>query len=55
VSQKTSEATQKSSLFEVSDERRKRVWAIFVGEHQFFERSGHSLEFFVYFLLQGKK
>jgi hypothetical protein len=27
----------------------------FVDERQFFERSGHSLEFFASFLLQGKK
>jgi len=55
VSKKTSEATQKSSLFEVSDERRKQVWAISVDERQFFERSGHSLDLFVYFLCQDKK
>jgi hypothetical protein len=42
-------------LFEVSDERRKRVWTIPASERLFFERSGHSLEFFASFWLQGKK
>jgi hypothetical protein len=55
VSQKTSEAAQKLPLFKVSDERRKRVWAILVDERQFFERGGLSLDFFVYFLCQDKK
>jgi hypothetical protein len=46
---------EESSLFEVPDVRRERVWAIPAHERQFFERSGRSLEFFASFLLQGKK
>jgi len=42
-------------LFEVSDVRRKQVWTVPASERLFFERSGHSLEFFAFFLLQGKK
>ncbi|GAT62893.1 hypothetical protein PJIAN_3204 [Paludibacter jiangxiensis] len=42
-------------LFEVSDLRRKQVWATPAHERRFFERSGRSLELFASFLFQDKK